>query len=61
MGVNFFGVRAWLGAILGEISIIYFRGLEMRVRVWVRVRVRASVVLCSGFKSLGLWSELGLV
>ena len=35
----------------------------MRVRVWVsvRVRVRVSVVLCSGFKSLGLGSELGLV
>ena len=60
----FFGVRIMLGTILGRFSIIYFRGLglRIRVRVWVRVRlwvrvwvsvsvmvrVRVSVVLWSG-------------
>ena len=60
----FFGVYAWLVKILGQFSIIYFRGLRLRigvrvwvrvrvgvrVRVWVRVRVRVrvSVVLWSG-------------
>ena len=60
----FFGVRIMLGTILGRFSIIYFRGLGLRitVRVWVRarvwvrvwvsvsvmVRVRVSVVLWSG-------------
>ena len=56
----FFGVRIRLGTILGRFSIIYFRGLglriRVRVRVWVRVwvrvsvmvRVRVSVVLWSG-------------
>ena len=57
----FFGVRIRLGTILGRFSIIYFRGLGLRirvrvwvmvrarVRVWVRVRigVRVSVVLWS--------------
>ena len=44
--IIFSGVRAWLGTILGPFSIIYFRGLglRIRVRVWVRVRV----VLWSG-------------
>ena len=54
------GVRIRLGTILGRFSIIYFRGLglRIRVRVWVRVRVRVwvrvgvrvrvSVVLWSG-------------
>ena len=45
-----------LGTILGRFSIIYFRGLGLRIRVWVRVRVwvsvsvmvRVSVVLWSG-------------
>ena len=60
--VIFFGVRIRLGTILGRFSIIYFRGLglRIRVRVWVRrrvrgwvrvsvmVRVRVSVVLWSG-------------
>ena len=34
-----------LGTILGRFSIIYFRGLglRIRVRVWVRVRVRVWV------------------
>ena len=48
-----------LGTILGRFSIIYFRGLGLRikvmgwvmvrdrVRVWVRVGVRVSVVLWS--------------
>ena len=50
----FFGVRIRLGTILGRFSIIYFRGLGLRVwvRVWVRVsvmvRVTVSVVLWSG-------------
>ena len=47
-----------LGTILGRFSIIYFRGLGLRVRVrvwvgvrvrvWVKVGVRVSVVLWSG-------------
>ena len=47
----FVGVRIRLGIILGRFSIIYFRGLGLRIRVWVRVRVwvrigvRVSVVL----------------
>ena len=54
----FFGVNSWLVKVLGQFSIIYFRGLGLRigvrvwvrvgVRVWVRVRVRVSVVLWSG-------------
>ena len=64
----------WLVKVLGQFSIIYFRGLGVRigvrvwvrvrvgVRVWVRVRVRVrvrvSVVLVR--VSLGLGSELGL-
>ena len=60
----FFGVYSWLVKVLGQLSIIYFRGLGLRigvrvwvrvrvgVRVWVRVRVRVrvrvSVVLWSG-------------
>ena len=49
----FSGLRIRLGTSLGQFSIIYFRGLGLRirvgvrVRVWVRVgvRVRFSVVL----------------
>ena len=54
----FFGVYSWLVKVLGQFSIIYFRGLglrigvrvwvRIRVGVWVRVRVRVSVVLWSG-------------
>ena len=42
----FFGVYSWLVKVLGQFSIIYFRGLGLRigVRVWVGVRVRVSVV-----------------
>ena len=41
----FFGVFSWLVKMLGQFSIIYFRGLGLRVgvRVWVRVWVRVSV------------------
>ena len=41
----FFGVYPWLVKVLGQFSIIYFRGLGLRigVRVWVRVRVRVGV------------------
>ena len=45
-GASFFsGVRIRLGTILGRFSIIYFRGLGLRimVRVWVGVRVRVRV------------------
>ena len=44
-GVFFFGVYSWLVKVLGQFSIIYFRGLGLRigVRVWVRVRVRVGV------------------
>ena len=37
----FFGVRIWLVKVLGQFSINYFRGLglRIRVRIWVRVRV----------------------
>ena len=34
-GVFFFGVRIRLGTILGRFSIIYFRGLGLRIRVRV--------------------------
>ena len=63
-GLRFFssGVYSWLVKVLGQFSIIYFRGLGLRigvrvwvrvrvgVRVWVRVRVRVRV-------SVVLWSE----
>ena len=41
----FFGVRIGLGTILGRFSIIYFRGLGLRIRVrgWIRVRVWVRV------------------
>ena len=51
--VFFFGVYSWLVKVLGQFSIIYFRGSGLRigvrvwvrvgVRVWVRVRVRVRV------------------
>ena len=44
----FFGVRIWLGTLLGRFSINYFRGLGLRIRVRVRVGVRVSVVIWSG-------------
>ena len=72
----FFGVYSWLVKVLGQFSIIYFRGLGLRigvrvgVRVWVRVRVRVrvrvSVVLCQGkFRvrvriRVRVWFGLGL-
>ena len=54
----FFGVYSWLVKVLGQFSIIYFRGLGWRigvrvwVRVWVTVRVRVRVMV-----SVVLWSE----
>ena len=68
----FSGVYAWLVKVLGQFSIIYFRGLGLRigVRVWVsvrvgvwvrvRIRVRVSVVFNMVRVSLGLGSELRL-
>ena len=48
----FSGVRIRLGTILGRFSIIYFRGLglRIRVRVWVGVRVRVWVRVRVGVK-----------
>ncbi len=50
-----------LGTILGRFSIIYFRGLglRIRVRIWVRVRVRVWVRVRIGVGvrvSVVLWS-----
>ena len=47
-GVIFFGARIWLGTMLGRFSINYFSGLGLRIRVWVSVGVRVSVVIWSG-------------
>ena len=46
-----------LGTILGRFSIIYFRGLglRIRVRVWVRVWVSVSVMV-RVMVSVVLWS-----
>ena len=54
-GVIFFGVRIRLGTILGRFSIMYFRGLGLRVWVWVRVRVSVRVSVM-GRVSVVLWS-----
>ena len=35
----FFGVHIWLVNVLGQFLINYFRGLGLRVRDWVMVRV----------------------
>ena len=53
----FFGVRIMLGTILGRFSIIYFRGLGLRIRVmvWVMVRVCVRVGVVVGV-SVVLWS-----
>ena len=48
----FFGVRILLGTILGRFSIIYFRGLGLRIRVMVWVMVRARV---------RVWVRVGVV
>ena len=56
--VIFFGVRIMLGTILGRFSIIYFRGLglRIRIRVWVRARVRVWVRVRIGvWVSVVLW------
>ena len=55
----FFGVRILLGTILGRFSIIYYRGLGLRIRVmvWVMVRVRVWVGVVVGARvSVVLWS-----
>ena len=59
----FFGVRILLGTILGRFSIIYFRGLGLRIRVmvWVMVRARGRVwvrvgVVVGVMVSVVLWS-----
>ena len=55
----FSGVPIRLGTILGRFSIIYFRGLGLRVRVWVGVRVRVWVRVKVGVRvrvSVVLWS-----
>ena len=58
----FFGVYSWLVKVLGQFSIIYFRGLGLRigVRVWVRVRVGVRVWVMVRVRvrvSVVLWSE----
>ena len=60
----FFGVYSWLVKVLGQFSIIYFRGLGLRigVRVWVRVRVGVRVWVRARVRvrvrvSVVLWSE----
>ena len=55
----FSGVRIRLGTILGRFSIIYFRGLGLRIRVWVGVRVRVWDRVRVGVRvriSVVLWS-----
>ena len=46
----FFGVRILLEKNLGRFSIIYFRGLGLRIRVmvWVMVRARVRVLVRVG-------------
>ena len=41
---HFFGVRIKLGTLLGRFSIIYFRGLGLRIRVWVSVMEQLRLV-----------------
>ena len=55
-GVIFLGVSIRLGTILGRFSIIYFRGLGLRIRVWVRVRVRVWVRV-----SVMVWVRVSVV
>ena len=52
--VIFFGVRIMLGTILGRFSIIYFGGLGLRIRVWVRARVWVRV-------RIGVWVRVSVV
>ena len=54
----FFGVRIRLGTVLGRFSIIYFRGLglRIRVRVWIRARVRVWVRV-----RIGVWVRVSVV
>ena len=56
----FFGVRIRLGTILGRFSIIYFRGLGLRIRVRVWVRVRARVRVWVRVR-IGVWVRVSVV
>ena len=56
----FFGVRIRLRTILGRFSIIYFRGLGLRIRVRVWVRVRARVMVW-GRVRIGVWVRVSVV
>ena len=52
--VIFFQGTHRLGTILGRFSIIYFRGLGLRIRGWVRVWVRVWV-------RIGVWVRVSVV
>ena len=56
----FSGVSIRSGTILGPFSIIYFRGLglRIRVRVWVGVRVKVRVWVRV---RVGVWVRVGVV
>ena len=56
----FFGVRIRLGTILRRFSIIYFRGLGLRIRVTVWVRVRARVMVWVRVR-IGVWVRVSVV
>ena len=56
----FFGVRIRLGTILGRFSIIYFRGLGLRIRVRVWVMVRARVRVWVRVR-IGVWVRVSVV
>ena len=54
------GQEASLGTILGRFSIIYFRGLGLRIRVRVWVRVRAMVRVWVRVR-IGVWVRVSVV
>ena len=56
----FFGVPIRLGTILGRFSIIYFRGLGLRIRVRVWVMVRARVRVWVRVR-IGVWVRVSVV
>ena len=58
--VIFFGVRIRLGTIFGRFSIIYYRGLGLRIRVRVWVRVRARVKVWVRVR-IGVWVRVSVV
>ena len=60
----FLGTHIRLGTILGRFSIIYFRGLGLRIRVrgWVRVRARARVRVWVRVRvRVGVWVRVSIV